>query len=133
MELEDIYKNIKRAGIILYNSNNELLMVKGRIAKKWGFPKGKLEINETFLNCAKREFKEETNRILDGTEKQIGKFIDNDCLYFIYKINHIDLLQYNIIYDINEIEDISWFNIHDIILLNNINRGVNKYIKKYIK
>jgi 8-oxo-dGTP pyrophosphatase MutT (NUDIX family) len=50
----------------LYIQNNKLLMVKDKISKKWEFPGGGMENNESPLEGLKREFFEETGlTILD--------------------------------------------------------------------
>ena len=48
---------IKAAGGIVYNINNQVLMIFRN--KKWDLPKGKLEFNEDIRECAIREVKEE--------------------------------------------------------------------------
>ena len=60
------YKEIPVAGVVLfrYQSNIkeiEVLMIKGATSQKWGFPKGKINKNELWLECAARELLEETN------------------------------------------------------------------------
>lgn len=49
-------------GAIILNKNmDKMLMVKGATKKsKWGFPRGKINKEESFLECAVREVKEET-------------------------------------------------------------------------
>jgi predicted NUDIX family NTP pyrophosphohydrolase len=41
-----------------------LVHATGESNTTWGFPKGRLEQNETYLGCAKREFEEETGLLL---------------------------------------------------------------------
>lgn len=50
---------IKVGGIIL-DKNQNLLIVLGKYSQKWGVPKGSLEDDETYLEGALREIKEET-------------------------------------------------------------------------
>lgn len=50
----------KSCGAIVYNQNNEVLVVKHN-AGHWDFPKGHMETNETEQQTAIREVKEETN------------------------------------------------------------------------
>lgn len=50
----------KSCGAIVYNQNNEVLVVKHN-AGHWDFPKGHMEANETEQQTAIREVKEETN------------------------------------------------------------------------
>jgi len=51
-------KKIVAAGGLVFNDNNELLMIFRR--KKWDLPKGKLDDGENIEACALREVKEET-------------------------------------------------------------------------
>ena len=64
------YLLVKAAGGIVYNANNELLMIYRN--NKWDLPKGKIEKGETPKQCALREVEEET-----GVEKL--KILDNVC------------------------------------------------------
>ena len=68
---------LKNAVIILYN-NNQFLMVRDRIDKKWMFPGGGININENPFDCAKREFYEET-------KLKLNKFGKIKFEHFIYK------------------------------------------------
>ena len=68
----------KSCGAIVFKENNNgtklFLIIKHKKNKRWGFPKGHTEINETDEQTAKREVKEETSldiEILKGF-KQIG-------------------------------------------------------------
>lgn len=48
-----------KAGVILNNTNNKLLIIQSRNFK-WGFPKGGIEKDESIVKCASRELREET-------------------------------------------------------------------------
>jgi mRNA-decapping enzyme subunit 2 len=41
--------------ILLDETLNNVLLVQGFGGKSWGFPKGKINENEAFVNCATRE------------------------------------------------------------------------------
>ncbi|MBR1779029.1 MAG: NUDIX domain-containing protein [Clostridia bacterium] len=66
----------KSCGAIIYEirgNTRYFLLVKNKLAKNWGFPKGHIEIGETEEQTAKREIKEETNldvTILKGFRKK---------------------------------------------------------------
>lgn len=87
---------------------------------EWGFPKGRKDGNETYVQSALREFEEETGvsdyNLLDMPyicENHIG--VDNILyktkLYFVY-INNTNLK--NNIFDKQEISKISWFSKQEI-------------------
>lgn len=47
------------AGIILFNKQNQILLVQDAFSKRWSFPKGRVEIDDNPINTAIRETKEE--------------------------------------------------------------------------
>ena len=47
-------------GCICISPQENILLVKGRLSKKWSFPKGHMESSESDLECALRELHEET-------------------------------------------------------------------------
>jgi 8-oxo-dGTP pyrophosphatase MutT (NUDIX family) len=97
-------------GIILISPYDEILVVKGRLSNKWGFPKGHGEANEKPLIAALRELKEEAGIDLsDYTptfkrrfKRKSGKF---GGIYFIY---HLDFKPLPCIQDNKEISDVAW-------------------------
>jgi len=113
----DVYNNIKERINIEYDF------------AEWGFPKGKREKYEKDIECAKREFMEETSikieditlinkvapivEILEGTNKKIYKHI--------YFLSHSEKINVSIDnnYDVQrcEIGNIGWFLYDDIIKL----------------
>ena len=100
----------KKAGIVLINSKNMILVVKGRESKKWSIPKGHKEDKDgDIFNTGKREFKEETGRILCGSEQQISIFKHKKEQYFVMRINHEDLPCDTENIDTVEIMNIAWF------------------------
>ena len=60
---------VKAAGSVVYNENNEILLIFRR--GKWDLPKGKLDKNESIEACAVRETEEETGL----TNTKLEKFI----------------------------------------------------------
>ena len=58
----------RKAGVIIHNTKtNHLLIIQSR-GNMWGFPKGSMEEDETFIDCAIRELKEETSIDIDKKE-----------------------------------------------------------------
>ncbi|KIO54016.1 DNA mismatch repair protein MutT [Flavobacterium hibernum] len=69
---------------ILVAQRNE----KMKLPLKWEFPGGKLELNETEIDCIKREIKEEINISIEVLQKLSNNIHD----YGTFKINLIPFL-----------------------------------------
>ncbi len=102
-------KNEKSCGCIIID-NGKVLLVK-QTAGHWGFPKGHVETNETEIETAIRETKEETNlsvEIVSNARYTMEYVIDEDIhkevVYFIAKET-----TNNVIAQESEISDIKWF------------------------
>lgn len=104
-------KKEKSCGAIIYNTNNEVLIIKHNKGH-WDFPKGHIEINETELETAIREVKEETNLDIK---------IYADYRYVIHYNPELDIektvvfflarnISDNIIKQDEEVAIIDWFN-----------------------
>lgn len=105
----------------------------------YGFPKGHMEENETEIETAIRETKEETNLdvLIDKTKRYslnyvIDNKIDKEVVYYLAKP-----LNKNIIKQESEINDILWVDIDkviDILTFDNLKelwKKVLKEIKKF--
>ena len=87
------------ATILVFNSNNELLLNLRSDTNNWGIPGGSKELNETLEECAIRELKEETNinvndlelvTVLSG-EEYCFKYPNEDeldCVIALYKVSN---------------------------------------------
>ena len=95
--------NYKAAGGIITDGKN-IILVKGRFHKKWGFPKGEINGNETAFKASIREIKEET-----GLTKinYIGKKIKCKRTTFFYFTTKCKKLCPK---DKTEIENAMWIN-----------------------
>jgi ADP-ribose pyrophosphatase YjhB (NUDIX family) len=91
---------------------------------EWGFPKGRKNMDETNLDCAKREFNEETHINLDSlniidslnvTEDYIGTNMKNyrHIYYMANTLTNIEVSQDNV--QLTEIGDIAWVTIPEAI------------------
>jgi ADP-ribose pyrophosphatase YjhB (NUDIX family) len=117
----------KGAGLIITNSKKQYLLVKGVYLPKWSWPKGGLENNETYLECAERETYEEcglipAHYIIDNIEKPIKAPGRN---YFYWEASIINDKQ-RLHVDLNESSAAGWFTYDEIMLLD-----TNKDVKWY--
>lgn len=118
-------KKIESCGIICrYIHNNELylLVVKGKIGQKWGFPKGNKIDTESERECAIRETYEETGLVINLDTSAIRVPLTRN-IYFIYTVPSIidtqfytrcmspSILPIESELDSDEIEDIRWMTI----------------------
>jgi len=106
------------AGIIIHNTNKQVLLVCDARSGRWGFPKGHPEhIDKNLaINTAVRECFEETGmRVVNDyiiestTPKRIGK-----RLYFTGILLNEAFRNHNL--DRNEIQDVRWWNLEELIL-----------------
>lgn len=109
----------KKAGVALIDNNNNILILQNNdkhgMSTKWGFPKGSLESNEDHYKCALRELYEETSIILvDFRRKFLKKCGSGKCFVYLFKINTI-FEDIKIIIDPQEICDIKWISINDLL------------------
>lgn len=98
--------------------NGKFLLVQEaqeRCRGKWNIPAGKLDINESIFDGAKREIFEETGCTVDLTGiLQVGnRILENDT--FISVIFSTNLISDNIFYDKSEILDVKWFSYEEIL------------------
>jgi 8-oxo-dGTP pyrophosphatase MutT (NUDIX family) len=102
-------KNRKKAGVFLYDQkSNRVLLVQSH-GKLWGPPKGSVEENETFLQCAKRELLEETGICLDESMYKAGYLIKSNTYYYCIPIDECNVTVQT--QQGNDANGIGWFNI----------------------
>lgn len=123
--------NIIVGGII--EKDGKYLLVqeaKEKCYKKWNFPAGHLEFNESLEQGAIREVKEETgcDVKLNGVCYIANRILDNDL--FVMIVFSCELINENISFNENEILDVKWFEYDKIIDMSNELRG--SYVKKAI-
>lgn len=122
--------NIVIGGLI--EKENKFLLVqeaKEKCKGKWNIPAGRMEVNESVIDCLKREIKEETgcNIIPTGILKIGNKVLENDI--FLSIIFGTKLIDEKIEYNLNEILDIKWFSYDEIIKMKNKLRSPELILK----
>ena len=122
----------QKAGIICIckiNNIEHFLCVMNKYTSKWGFPKGNLENNESVIDCAAREFQEETGILLSLTGNENTITLNNkNTQYFTYN-SDIFIEPKN--FDSQEISQIKWFSV--INLLGSDYRILNPDLKYYVQ
>lgn len=114
---------MKVYGCICLNGE-KILLVLGRRAGKWSFPKGHMKPSESAHQCALRELSEETGVCIDSETKYMGEKKLPIGQYFIYEMEQEPILSVN---DTAEVEDIGWFSLNEIRQLP-CNRDVSSFL-----
>jgi len=103
-------KKEKSCGCIIIKDNQVLLIFEKR-RHYWGFPKGHVEQNETEIETATREVKEEVGLNVEIDSKKryelnyiIKDEIEKSTIYFVATTENK-----NIVTQRNEIEDAKWY------------------------
>lgn len=115
-------------GTIVISPYGRILLVQGRSTQKWSLPKGKINPNETFMECAIRETYEETGVILPN--KIVPRFTFTAGRYFLYYVDQEFTLQPQ---DKKEIMDARWVSEDDLKNLAHINVDVSTFLRKYTR
>ena len=123
-------RHMKVYGSILINNFGEVLLVKGRLSKKWSFPKGHCKRSETDFECAKRELLEETGLQVDTTHISYHKLKGGS--YFVFPVSGRPCATFT---DHKEIEMVQWWPLNslpiadsnvDVSIFRSLMRSVNE-------
>lgn len=134
--LRDGGKRLKR---LINNSNNAVT--------PWEIPKGGKDENELELECAKREFEEETGinsdkyTILWNVDPIIVSHKDDDIVYrYVYYLAYLNnnvnwqpKVKFDTCHQLTEIEQVRWISLAEIKFLNLNEESKNRLIKNYKK
>jgi 8-oxo-dGTP pyrophosphatase MutT (NUDIX family) len=138
------------AGYTLYSLIEESMKYEVWKEQEWGFPKGRRDYKENELECALREFSEETgyasdkitmiDNILPFEEIFIGSnYKSYKHIYFLAKMNYSDSLSLSF-NDTNEISKLEWkdytscvdcirpYNLEKKRVLKNVNHCLSEYL-----
>jgi tRNA nucleotidyltransferase (CCA-adding enzyme) len=130
-----IIPRFMRCGVIFIHSKSpspEYLIVFSKKSRKWGFPKGGMEPNETCKETAVRELYEETGYQLRsvGDFSQVFQYFNN--LYYIMTTSNPknDLIE-STIPDSVEIARKLWISETDLLKMSRkeCNMGLNQWVK----
>lgn len=122
--------NIVIGGLI--EKDDKFLLVqeaKEKCKGKWNIPAGRMEVNESVIDCLKREIKEETgcDNIPTGILEIGNKVLENDI--FLSIIFGTKLIDEKIEYNQNEILVVKWFSYDEIIKMKNKLRSPELILK----
>lgn len=122
--------NIVIGGLI--EKDDKFLLVqeaKENCKGKWNIPAGRMEVNESVIDCLKREIKEETGcDIIPTGILEIGnKVLENDI--FLSIIFGTKLIDEKIEYNLNEILVVKCFSYDEIIKMKNKLRSQELILK----
>lgn len=132
-------KKNTRAGVIINNIKDNTVLLIQSSGYKWGFPKGRQEKNETVIETALRELKEETGIILTDEDISKSKYIKiNNNHFFLYKtkktINFEEKYRENCIF--NDVTGIGYFSLECLLknkfIWNKLTTTCQKLIKRVI-
>ncbi|MED3318672.1 NUDIX hydrolase [Bacillus wiedmannii] len=101
--------------VLIKDTSNKILIIQDR-AEVWNFPGGKQELNETPLECAKREVKEEIGlQVDDLTEIYQGNFCFGDTQWqgYFYFANSVSGIPF--INELDKIKEIRFINRFEVI------------------
>lgn len=133
MNRNNINNKIRKAGSFIYDSSKDRILLVQSRGQMWGPPKGSLKDDETLLECAIREVKEETGLDLDEKDFSGNMIIRSKAQYYITDMDEKKVSLQSHIED-NDANGIGWFNvdcINDLVKDGKIN--INQHCRILIK
>jgi len=115
----------------ILEKKNKILLVQEKLKKvkgKWNFPAGRLEENESLIDCVKRETKEETGlKVKPSYLVGIYQYPRYNAIIFVFKSK---ILKGKLATGILKAK---WYSINEIRNLNKKNRLVGSYVLEAIE
>jgi 8-oxo-dGTP pyrophosphatase MutT (NUDIX family) len=129
-------KIIKAGCFVLDKVSNKILLVQSR-GQLWGPPKGTIQDEETYENCAVREVLEETGINVKHKDFMGYTIVKNKAIYYDIEMKETEIEPQIQIKD-NDANGIGWFNIDclDTLIKDNkinINQHTKILLKKFLK
>lgn len=125
-------KIVKAGSFIVDPSNSKILLVQSR-GQLWGPPKGTIQSNETYEDCAIREVLEETGIKLLNLNFIGHTIVKNKAMYYTTELKECEVSPQTHIKD-NDANGIGWFNINCLLkLVENNKIYINQHCKILIK
>lgn len=122
-------RHMKVYGTILINNFGEVLLVRGKVSKKWSFPKGHCKKGETDLQCAKRELLEETGLVIDSNYTSYHKLKGGS--YFVFPVSGRPFASF---IDHKEIEIVQWWPLNSLpVLDSNIDVSIFRSLMRSVE
>jgi ADP-ribose pyrophosphatase YjhB (NUDIX family) len=125
------HRNKKKAGVFIYDSDkNSILIVQSR-GNLWGFPKGTFEKGEDSKTCALRELQEETGIILNSVDESAVICLYGSAYYYFVNMKETDVYVQNNMIIKNDVNGIGWIRIECLIDMIKVKKIVlNSHAKK---
>ena len=127
-------KKEKSCGCIIINNDNKVLLVYEKNSHFWGFPKGHVEGNETEIETAVRECKEEVGLdvIIDVNKRYPTKYIIDNKVKKTVIFYLAVAKKKRIVLQEEEIEKYKWCDFDEALEMLNYN-NLKKVLKKALK
>ena len=117
---------------LIFNRNDEILLIERTDNKKWSFPGGGLELREKVMDCLKREVFEETGLIVENAElvaiisgeDGVLKYPNEDVVSYTNLVFHVKKYKGQIASCSSEALSINFFGI------SNIPENLNGFVEK---
>lgn len=113
------------------NMKGDVLMVLGREARKWGFPKGSREKGESYIQAAIREGHEETGLVC-AIDEDAQMYRIGSTIYFDVHLSD-DTLGEIMIRDTKEIMDYKWVSAYELVRGSMPDKTINYDVREFIK
>jgi len=130
-------RNKHKAGVFIYDPQNQKILLVQSRGNLWGPPKGSIEDNETLLECAIREVLEETGiNLTDESICDNNKFIFNNSHYFYCPMDEVPVTLDTpmISPGTNDASGIGWFRLDCLAeLISSKSININYHCKLLIK